>query len=210
MEEVWKDIAGYEGLYQVSNMGRVKSLSRMKWSGLNGGCYVNTKEKILQGSVHSNGYKIVTIYGKMRYIHRLVAEAFISNPYNLPQVNHRDENKTNNCVNNLEWVTCKENNNYGTAIARRKEKMTGRKLSEEHKKKVGDAHRGKKRSIESVNKTALARRKAVKGIHKITGNIVEFNSVKEASETLGICGGKICACCKGKRKSAGGYMWHYA
>lgn len=209
MEEVWKDIAEYEGLYQVSNMGRVKSLSRMKWSGLNGGCYVNTKEKILQGSVNDKGYKIVTLCGKQKYIHRLVAIAFIPNPDRLPMINHKDEVKTNNKVENLEWCDSRYNINYGTRTGRMAEKLRGRKLSEEHKKKVGDAHRGKKRSIESVNKTALARRKAVKGIHKITGNIVKFNSVKEASETLGICGGHICACCKGTRKSAGDYMWYY-
>ena len=208
MEE-WRDIAGYEGYYMVSNLGRVKSLSRIKWSGLNGGCYVSTKDRILQGCVNDKGYKIVRLCGKQKYIHRLVAIAFIPNPYGLPMINHKNEDKTDNKVENLEWCDAKYNINYGTAIARRKEKMTGRKLSEEHKKKVGDAHRGKKRSIESVNKTALAIRKAVKGIHKITGNIVEFDSVKEASETLGICGGHICACCKGKRKSAGGFYWMY-
>ena len=107
MEEIWKDIEGYEGLYQVSNMGRVRSLR---------------KNIILRQGI-TRGYKRVILstndIPKHYYIHRLVATAFISNPDNLPQVNHKDENKTNNCVDNLEWCTPKYNTNYGTVIAKR-------------------------------------------------------------------------------------------
>lgn len=103
MKEVWKDIKGYEGLYQVSNLGRVKRV---------------TTGRILKGGKDTNGYMMVLLCNNNiksnKAIHRLVAQAFIPNPENKPQVNHIDENKTNNMVSNLEWMTAKENNNHGT------------------------------------------------------------------------------------------------
>ena len=103
--EIWKDVVGYEGLYQVSNLGRVKGLR---------------KNIILKPS--SGEYKRVVFYKNKRaetkLIHRLVAETFINNPNKLPQVNHKDENKYNNNVDNLEWCTHKYNANYGTMIER--------------------------------------------------------------------------------------------
>lgn len=102
MEEEWRNIVGYEGLYQVSNLGRVKSLFRYK--------------KILKPCL-SKGYYRVELFkeksGKMFPIHRLVALAFIPNHNKLPCVNHKDEIKTNNCVDNLEWCTHEYNSNYG-------------------------------------------------------------------------------------------------
>lgn len=125
MEEVWKDIQGYEGLYQVSNLGRVRSLSR----------YVNyghsvayRKGRILKEGIATCGYRQVELRKNNRpthaLVHRLVAQAFIPNPDNLPQVNHKDENKANNQVSNLEWNTSKDNINYGTGIKRRAEKLS--------------------------------------------------------------------------------------
>ena len=108
-QEIWKDITGYEGLYQVSNLGRVKSLK-------------NDKEKILKPVISSKGYLFVNLckQGKQKptNIHRIVAKAFIPNPNNLPIINHKDEDKTNNCVNNLEWCTYQYNNTYGSRIDR--------------------------------------------------------------------------------------------
>lgn len=103
MEEIWKDIKGYEGMYQVSNLGRVKRV---------------TTGRILKSGKNRGGYLYVNLCKQRvvsnKRIHRLVAEAFIPNPQNKPQVNHVDEDKTNNRVDNFEWVTATENNNHGT------------------------------------------------------------------------------------------------
>ena len=108
--EIWKDIEGYEGLYQVSTCGNVKSLPKVRRNGT--GTYIQ-KEKLLKPSNTSTGYKKVELCkdGKRKSfkVHRLVAQAFIPNPENKREVNHIDGNKHNNNVNNLEWVTSSEN-----------------------------------------------------------------------------------------------------
>lgn len=107
--EIWKDVEGYEGLYQVSNMGRVKSLKY-------------DKEKIIKSCKNSRGYLIVNLYKdkkmKDHKVHRLVAQAFLPNPNNLPQVNHKNEIKTDNRVDNLEYCDSSYNNNYGSRTER--------------------------------------------------------------------------------------------
>lgn len=110
MEEIWKDVKGYEGIYQVSNLGRIKSLSR---NTKNQYAY---KEKIIKQIKDKRGYLIVNIKKRATKVHRIVAEAFIPNPNNLPQVNHIDGNKLNNNVDNLEWCTQKENIQHGWKI----------------------------------------------------------------------------------------------
>ena len=106
--EIWKDIEGYEGLYQVSNQGNVKSLKRK---------YV-LADKILIPRIDTDGYALVNLSKHNKKttfkIHRLVAETFIPNPDNLPEINHKDENKLNNKADNLEWCDRKYNNTYGT------------------------------------------------------------------------------------------------
>ena len=112
--EIWKDVVGYEGLYQVSNLGRVKSLPK----------YHYKYEKILHPTVRKKDGRVTVMLSKSpvdrkRFsVHRLVAIAFLDNPYNYPEINHIDENPQNNCVNNLEWCTRKYNMNYGTTPKR--------------------------------------------------------------------------------------------
>ena len=114
-EEVWKDVVGYEGLYQVSNLGRVKSL---KYG----------KERILKSANIGRGYLKVNLWRnreqKQYLVHRLVGQSFIPNPNNLPEINHRDEDKTNNKVVNLEWCSSKYNANFGTRNQRQAEKCS--------------------------------------------------------------------------------------
>ena len=118
--EVWKDVVGYEGLYQVSNLGRIKSLPRLVH--FKQDLYRMTKERILKNSVLKSGYCKVTLCKpgsqKLTLVHRIVAQAFIPNPLNLEYVNHKDENPLNCCVDNLEWCTHTYNLNYGTCRER--------------------------------------------------------------------------------------------
>lgn len=176
MKEEWKDIVGFEGLYQISNMGRVKSLNYRKTG----------REKIRKACKNSDGYLYLCLYknNKAKYytIHILVAQAFIPNPYNLPQINHIDENKENNHVDNLEWITCKENINHGT-----------------HNKRSAENRRNDPK-----------RSKPVIAIDKVTGLIVEFPSAREAERVLRIDQSSITKCCKGRLKSTGGFAWYYA
>ena len=120
MIELWKDIEGYEGLYQVSNTGKVKRVKHIDTKCRQG--YRVFKERMLKPISNERGYLYVKLSKnnkeKTFKIHRLVAQAFISNPNNYPQVNHKDEVKTNNNITNLEWCDNKYNCNYGTKSQR--------------------------------------------------------------------------------------------
>lgn len=132
MNEEWRDIKGYEGLYQVSNYGRVRSVARIvTWKNNQLKSYKSRIMKVRQ----KNGYYTVSLYKDFNSrdirVHRLVGEAFIPNPENLPFINHIDENKLNNRVENLEWCTRQYNNNYGSrnhkiSVARSKNELLKR------------------------------------------------------------------------------------
>ena len=115
-KEIWKNVVGYEGLYQVSSLGRVRSLEHIDSNGH------PVKERVLASFSNRNGYRKVNLYRdrnrKQVSIHRLVAAAFLDNPDNLPEVNHIDEDKSNNAVSNLEYCRVLYNNTYGTRLER--------------------------------------------------------------------------------------------
>lgn len=127
MEEVWKDIAGYEGLYQVSNLGRIQSLPRIN-------ICVNRKYirkgKVLKGSFDKDGYLCVHLsknaIQRKFLVHRIVAKHFVQNPNNYQQVNHKNEIVNDNRALNLEWCNCLYNIRYGTGIIRRAKLQTNR------------------------------------------------------------------------------------
>lgn len=178
MEEIWKDIKGYEGLYQVSSFGRVKSLPRYDSRG-------NARvERILKPIPTKDGYVRVHLSNegvkRKRPIHRLVAEAFIPNSDNKSQVNHIDENKINNRVDNLEWVTAKENINHGTSLYRRA--MTQRKAQP---------------SISII------------AIDIANGEYNEYSSINECGRRLKINPSGIRQVLLGNYKQTKGYMFKY-
>lgn len=187
MEEIWKDIKGYEGLYQVSNIGRVKSLN-----------YNHTKkEKILKPIKDKKNYLYINLYKNVKIkhikIHRLVAEAFIPNPNNYPCVNHKDEDKSNNCVNNLEWCTYQYNNTYGTAIKRRVENTDWKEIGRKNKKIL-------------LNREDLSRK-----VYQYTKDgefVKEYSSTAECGRN-GFSVTCISMCCLGKHKTHKGYIWSY-
>lgn len=182
MEEIWKDVVGYEEYYQVSNLGRVRSKDRMTntWHGL-----VKKKGKLMSICIGSCGYKMVplSIKGKSHpvLLHRLIAKTFIPNPNNFPYVNHKDENPLNNSIDNLEWCTAKYNINYGTCIERRNKTM---------------------RENCKLSKTTLQ--------YNLNGELLnKWKSTMEIERTLGYSNKSISACCIGKQKTAYGYIWKY-
>ena len=172
--EIWKDIKGFEGLYQVSNLGRVKSLKRFR-KGKNGSL-APLKEKILKPLITHNGYYQVELYKnsikKKYYVHRLVWIAFNGQIPEEYEINHLDERPVNNALSNLSLVTHKENINFGTRT-------------------------------EKCSKPVL--QFTIEGIF-----IKEYPSIIQAEREAGFDSQHICACCKGKRKTAGGYIWKYA
>lgn len=167
MKEIWKDIAGYEDYYQVSNLGNVYS----KISKRNLTVNYNT----------TGGYGRVRFRDGTKLIHRLVAEAFIPNPEGFPQVNHKDEDKTHNWVENLEWCDAKYNTNYGT-----------------HNERV---------SKNRINNPLIS--KSVIQMSLDGEMIASFASANEAQRETGISNATIGKVCRGIGKTAGGFRWRY-
>ena len=130
--EIWKPIEGYSGRYEVSNYGNVKRVSHETKA--KDGTIKAFKEELKKQGTDKDGYKTVMLYigrnRKLFKVHRLVALAFIDNPNNLPMVNHKDENKANNHISNLEWCSCLYNNNYGTRNKRLSKSKKGKKRND--------------------------------------------------------------------------------
>ena len=186
--EIWRKIEGYEGLYEVSNLGQVRS-------------FYSGEAKVLKPSIDKDGYLKVNLYkNKKLYrklIHRLVATAFIPNLDNKPQVNHIDGNKQNNAVSNLEWCTRIENIQHSWETGLRNEE-TKKKMSEANKGKLAGEKNPKSRKVICIT----------------TGET--FNCIREAEEKYNIAHQNISKCCKGKYKSAGKHpvtneklIWEY-
>jgi len=183
--EIWKDIVGYEGMYQVSNLGRVKSLNYNR----------SYKEKILKNTISNTGYFIICLIKfkllKNFLVHRLVAKAFINNKENKPQVNHIDGCKTNNNILNLEWSTAKENTQH--AFKTGLNKIPKGKQHHLYNKKGKQHH---------TSKTIYQYTKDLQFIKK-------WDSTMDVKRELNINDGNISSCALGKLKSAGGFRWSY-
>lgn len=193
MEEIWRNVKDFEGLYQVSNLGRVRSLDHYVNS--NGGVRL-VKGVLIKPKIDSGGYMRVTLHKndthKNYQLHRLVGMTFPDliewtecakgKPFNKLQINHKDENPSNNNINNLQWCVVEDNLIYGTRLDRIKEKLINGKKSK------------------SVSQ------------YTIDGQFVaEYPSIAEAYRQTHILSSYICKCLKGydKFETAGGYIWKY-
>ena len=184
--EVWKDVPEFEGRYQVSTLGRVRSVSRKVYNHTG---YINLKGRVLKTRHNAKGYVVIDIkkengIRKFCVVHRLVAQAFIPNPENKPQINHIDGDKTNNCVDNLEWCTNSEN--------------------QIHAYKTG---------LNYVTGRAGRKKRSVCQIDINTGEVINvYESINEAARSVGCRNpSNIGLCCRGVygRKTVCGYEWKY-
>lgn len=174
MEEVWKDVDGYDGRYQISDLGRFKSFAQDRKNG-----------KIKIGNRTKKGYLTMLLYDgngnkKWMPIHRLVGMAFLDNPNNYPQINHKDEDKTNNRADNLEWCTNGYNARYGTKNLR----------------------------TAKANHCCPTTSKKIYSIDK-NGEMEYFDSIGEAERKTGNSHCNIVRVLKGRRKFCGQREWHY-
>lgn len=183
MQEIWKDIVGYEGLYQVSNLGNVKSLNYGK----------KGYEKMIATKENSCGRLWVMLYksgnAKPMQVHRLVGEAFIENPNKYPQINHKDENPKNNKVDNLEWCTASYNIKYSM-----------------------DRHPERYEKLRNTTTNRKGKLKGLK-INQISfdGHIEkEWQNSNTVKIETGWSSSSITRCCRGERKTAYGFKWQYA
>ena len=199
INEIWKPVVGYEGLYEVSNLGRVKALGNgLKCSRFKG------KEIIMKQEVSNVGYNRVSLRKNRKYkhwgVHRLVAIAFLPNPNNLPIVNHKDENPLNNCVDNLEWCTQKYNVNHANSQKKKVESFK--------KSNVGSCHYYK--GLATKNRLKVGSyEKPVHQIDPVTGEIIQtFRCIREAERTFNTK--HISAVVNGRRNKARGYFWKLA
>lgn len=186
-EEIWKDIIGWEGLFQVSNLGRFKALEKKVVS--KHGITYSHEERIIKGHIRY-GYRVIGLrrpgVHKNVLAHRAIATAFIPNPENKPCINHKDGNKGNNDLSNLEWVTYSENLQHAYDNNLKKPAQLG-KFGSKH-------HRSKKVAMLTMS-----------------GKLIKtFDSMSIAGREMGFDRGNISGACNGRLKSLGGYKWVHA
>lgn len=191
MMEIWKDVVGYEGLYQVSNLGRVKSLYREFWCGKDYNILKKYPETILTIWLDNGGYEYVTFTrnskSKKFKVHRLVGEAFIPNPENKPQIDHIDTIRTNNKVENLRWVTRSENNLNPITL-----------------KRYSTTKMGDKNPFKKIKKKVFQ-------IDNQTNEIVKiWDSAVDAAKGIGADSSNIYRVIYGEKNTCRGYKWKYA
>jgi hypothetical protein len=168
-EEIWKDVIEGSGKYKVSNKGQIKS-------------YAHNNPKILTPIKHGAGYLKYKLNGKTLMIHRIVATAFIPNPDSLPQVNHKDGDKSNNCAENLEWCTAKDNVKHALD-----------------------------NGLSKLKENAVNSRRLIRQNDK-NGNLIKIHeSMTSAARESGISQGDISMCCNNVKhhNTAGGYIWKF-
>lgn len=185
MKEEWRPCVGFEDFYEVSNIGRVRSIAF--YSAKYKKVFKRKNPNLRTLDTTNEGYKrvLLSLYGVHHHwaVHRLVASAFIPNPDKLPFINHKDENPSNNIVDNLEWCTGKYNSNYGTLPKRISERM-------------------------------LLNHPQAKAVFQYTKDgvfITAFKSASEAGRAVGLKNGDlVCRVCKGKAKTAKGFIFKFA
>ena len=193
MQEIWRDIPGYEGFYQVSNFGEVKSVDA-KWSCMHNGKQIfkyRVGRKLKQFPNSRDYLRVGLTKNNRQFVHRLVAQSFIDNPNNKPHINHKDGNPQNNRFDNLEWVTHQENlKYYWDNFANESHRETSR-------------NNGKK-----LRKYAGQTAKKVNQIDMSTGEIIKtWDSALAAERELGIDNSSIRRVIYGDYRHAGGYLW---
>ena len=184
--EIWRDVVGYEGLYQISNLGRLKHLATPRKKGT--GKY-ERDEHFCTSHVQNNGYLVVDLYKdnkrKTFLVHRLVAMSFLLNPQNYEFINHIDNNRKNNCLSNLEWCTKSYNTKYSYDTNDRRKKMNW------------------KSGKDNANSKAVL-------MSDMNGKVIKrYECIMDTERELGIWSSCIVSCLKGRTKTAGGYKWNY-
>lgn len=182
--EKWKFIENTNNQYLISNFGNIMSLPKFHYNHIDCG-------KQMRPSKNNHGYLYVyirTLQGKeKKYVHRLVAQAFIPNLENKPYINHKDCNPENNCVENLEWCTPKENVDYMISLGRNKRTRSWLKKLKDSQMKFA---------------------KPVRGTSIINGEVKVYKCINDVKKD-GFRPGDVCKCCKGERKTAGKFSWEY-
>ena len=216
-QEIWKDIPGYEGHYQASTLGRIRSTGKL----IDG---KRTKGKVLKPLVNTNnGYLYVSIGNKRASVHRLVAITFIPNPENKPCVGHKDTNRTNAHVDNLEWVTYSENNYNPITLAKNSETNRKRMSNTSVRKRISESVKARYRQdseyatlVSEKTKLAMSRLEVKAKLSRrvemlLNGEVVAcFDSIKEASKATKHCTAAIAKWCNGFSKKKNPYEWRFA